>query len=67
MAQGDANKLWIIPSEVSDAIKGVGGAFQSMAAPKIPGAPGPADAAVTAANGNPGVERRTERPELDPE
>ncbi|SEM12978.1 SPFH domain-containing protein [Streptacidiphilus jiangxiensis] len=63
MAQGDANKLWIIPSEVSDAIKGVGGAFQGLA-PKIPG---PADAAVTAANGTTGVERRTERPELDPE
>ncbi|RAG81893.1 SPFH/Band 7/PHB domain protein [Streptacidiphilus pinicola] len=66
MAQGDANKLWIIPSEVSDAIKGVGGAFQSMA-PKIPGAPTPADAGVKAANGSPGAERRTERPELDPE
>jgi regulator of protease activity HflC (stomatin/prohibitin superfamily) len=66
MAQGDANKLWIIPSEVSDAIKGVGGAFQGLA-PKIPGAPGPADAGVRAANGSPGVERRTERPELDPE
>jgi regulator of protease activity HflC (stomatin/prohibitin superfamily) len=66
MAQGDANKLWIIPSEVSDAIKGVGGAFQGLA-PKIPGSPGPADAGVKAANGSPGAERRTERPELDPE
>ncbi|MEY9871096.1 regulator of protease activity HflC (stomatin/prohibitin superfamily) [Streptacidiphilus sp. MAP12-33] len=66
MAQGDANKLWIIPSEVSDALKGVGGAFQSMA-PRIPGAPTPADTAVKAANGSPGAERRTERPELDPE
>ncbi len=25
IAQGDANKLWIIPSEVGDALKGIGG------------------------------------------
>jgi hypothetical protein len=36
-------------------------------APKIPGGPAPADAGVKAANGSPGVDRRTERPELDPE
>ncbi|MFF0295105.1 SPFH domain-containing protein [Kitasatospora sp. NPDC004615] len=28
LAKGDANKLWIIPSEVGDALKGLGGAFQ---------------------------------------
>ncbi|PYC60969.1 hypothetical protein C7C46_33855, partial [Streptomyces tateyamensis] len=27
LAKGDANKLWIIPSEVGDALKGLGGAF----------------------------------------
>ncbi len=27
IAQGDANKLWIIPSEIGDALKGIGGMF----------------------------------------
>ncbi|HET8615762.1 MAG TPA: SPFH domain-containing protein [Actinomycetales bacterium] len=27
IAQGDANKLWIIPSEIGDALKGLGGAL----------------------------------------
>ncbi|MEV4558850.1 SPFH domain-containing protein [Kitasatospora sp. NPDC049285] len=31
LAQGDSNKLWIIPSEVGDALKGLGGAFTGMA------------------------------------
>ncbi len=31
LAQGDSNKLWIIPSEVGDALKGLGGAFGGMA------------------------------------
>ncbi|MEY9847318.1 SPFH domain-containing protein [Streptacidiphilus sp. MAP5-3] len=69
IAQGDANKLWIIPSEVGEALKGVGGAFAGMS-PKsgIPGMGGPADgAAVAAANGGPNLDKRTERPELDPE
>ncbi|MBF9073045.1 SPFH domain-containing protein [Streptacidiphilus fuscans] len=69
IAQGDANKLWIIPSEVGDALKGVGGAFAGMAPKGVPGMGGPADgAAVTAANGStPNLDKRTERPELDPE
>ncbi|MFJ5233690.1 SPFH domain-containing protein [Kitasatospora sp. NPDC088391] len=45
LAKGDANKLWIIPSEVGDALKGLGGAFQGVtgggsgAAPAAPVAP----------------------------
>lgn len=34
IAEGDANKLWIIPSELNDALKGLGGIVN------IPGAPG---------------------------
>lgn len=30
LAKGDANKLWIIPSEVGDALKGLGGAFTGL-------------------------------------
>ena len=51
IAKGDANKLWIIPSEVGDALKGLGGAFGNLngnnpvppppaATPTVP-APGP--------------------------
>ena len=25
IAQGDSNKLWIVPSELGDALKGIGG------------------------------------------
>ncbi|GAA1394358.1 SPFH domain-containing protein [Kitasatospora putterlickiae] len=51
LAKGDANKLWIIPSEVGDALKGLGGAFTGLtgnggganggavAAPSAPAAP----------------------------
>ena len=34
IAEGDANKLWIIPSELNDALKGLGGIVN------IPGVPG---------------------------
>ena len=27
IAEGDANKLWIVPSEIGDALKGLGGAL----------------------------------------
>ena len=27
IAEGDANKLWIVPSEIGDALKGLGGAM----------------------------------------
>jgi regulator of protease activity HflC (stomatin/prohibitin superfamily) len=37
IAQGDANKVWIIPSEIGDALKGVG----SMLGPRAGGAEEP--------------------------
>jgi regulator of protease activity HflC (stomatin/prohibitin superfamily) len=39
LAQGDANKLWVIPSELTEALKGIGKAFtpqQPGAAPSTP-------------------------------
>ena len=30
IAEGDANKLWIVPSEIGDALKGLGGALGSF-------------------------------------
>ena len=30
LAKGDSNKLWIIPSEIGDALKGLGGAFSGL-------------------------------------
>ncbi|GAA0698090.1 SPFH domain-containing protein [Kitasatospora atroaurantiaca] len=44
LAKGDSNKLWIIPSEVGDALKGLGGAFTGLTG----GANGAAAAAPTA-------------------
>jgi hypothetical protein len=31
IAQGDANKLWIVPSEIGDALKGLGSAVGQVA------------------------------------
>ncbi|MYR97049.1 SPFH/Band 7/PHB domain protein [Streptomyces sp. SID8374] len=36
IAEGDANKLWIVPSEIGDALKGLSGAFGNLGG----GAPG---------------------------
>jgi regulator of protease activity HflC (stomatin/prohibitin superfamily) len=33
IARGDANKMWIIPSELTDALKGMGGMLGRVAAP----------------------------------
>jgi hypothetical protein len=30
IAEGDANKLWIVPSEIGDALKGLSGAMGSF-------------------------------------
>jgi hypothetical protein len=35
IAQGDANKVWIVPSEISKALEGIGGFFSGPA----PGSP----------------------------
>ena len=41
LAQGQANKLWIVPSELTEALKGIGKAFTPGVAGSAPGA-GPA-------------------------
>jgi len=49
LAQGEANKVWIVPSELGKAVEGIGGAFSSMSRPgsggpdSEPDAPGGAD------------------------
>jgi regulator of protease activity HflC (stomatin/prohibitin superfamily) len=68
IAQGDANKLWIVPSEIGKALEGIGGLVSSFGAqsavPPQP-VPGPVPPAVPAgntansANSGPG-------PQLDP-
>lgn len=32
IAEGDANKLWIVPSEIGDALKGLSGAMGNFGA-----------------------------------
>jgi len=54
LAEGPANKLWIIPSELTEALKGIGTAFGQAGAPRTGGpvdaaAAAPADDAETAA------------------
>jgi hypothetical protein len=43
IAQGDANKIWIVPSEIGKALEGIGGFFSSATAAKAepPSGPGP--------------------------
>jgi len=46
IAQGDANKVWIVPSEISRALEGIGGFFGAAGGrlaeqPAVPAAPGP--------------------------
>jgi regulator of protease activity HflC (stomatin/prohibitin superfamily) len=71
IAQGDSNKLWIIPSEVGDALKGLGGAFTGLGQQRGPsgGANGTAhpDLAKGEGSARPRVEGRHEYPEIDPE
>ena len=42
IAQGDANKVWIVPSEIGKALEGIGGFFSNAAAARTQGANGPA-------------------------
>ena len=46
IAQGDANKVWIVPSEIGKALEGLGGFFSNATAaraepPTTPSGPGP--------------------------
>src|SRR5688500_12821326 len=36
IAQGQANKLWIVPSELTEALKGIGTAFTPQQGPAVP-------------------------------
>jgi regulator of protease activity HflC (stomatin/prohibitin superfamily) len=44
IAQGDANKVWIVPSEISKALEGIGGFF-GAASTRFAGQPAPAGSA----------------------
>jgi regulator of protease activity HflC (stomatin/prohibitin superfamily) len=39
LAEGEANKVWIVPSELGKAVEGIGGAFSRMTVPGQGGAP----------------------------
>ena len=60
IAQGDANKVWIVPSEISKALEGIGGFFSAagtrFAGPPVPASPvsagsGPPDGAGSSGSG----------------
>jgi regulator of protease activity HflC (stomatin/prohibitin superfamily) len=67
IAQGDANKVWIVPSEIGKALEGLGGFFSAATSrpaepPAQPGPPGPAPSGSgpeldPAAVRDPGLER----------
>ena len=40
LAEGEANKVWIVPSELGKAVEGIGGAFTRLSTPGQPGGPG---------------------------
>jgi regulator of protease activity HflC (stomatin/prohibitin superfamily) len=40
IAQGDANKVWIVPSEIGKALEGIGGFFSNATATRAPEADG---------------------------
>ena len=41
IAQGDANKVWIVPSEIGKALEGLGGFFSAATAGRADGQPAP--------------------------
>ena len=63
IAQGDANKVWIVPSEISKALEGIGGFF-SAASTRFAGQPAP-DGSGPAAPGRAGPGSSGPGPELD--
>ncbi len=56
IAEGDANKLWIVPSELGDALKGLGGAFGNLGMP-TPGGGGNGGKSVPPRREAPGLEK----------
>jgi regulator of protease activity HflC (stomatin/prohibitin superfamily) len=54
IAQGDANKVWIVPSEIGKALEGLGGFFSGATAARADGpSPPPAPAASAASGAGP--------------
>jgi regulator of protease activity HflC (stomatin/prohibitin superfamily) len=51
IAEGQANKLWIVPSELTEALKGIGKAFTMPAADSARAAPSTTDAAPSGSAG----------------
>ncbi|WP_309079750.1 SPFH domain-containing protein [Zhihengliuella sp.] len=54
IAEGDSNKLWIIPSEVGEALRGIGGVLGNIQ-PDAEGTPGRGGTAPSAGQPSPGV------------
>src|SRR5690242_7632468 len=50
IAQGDANKVWIVPSEIGKALEGIGGFFSNAAAARAPEAARSPEAAAPSAS-----------------
>ena len=51
IAQGDANKVWIVPSEIGKALEGIGGFFSNATAARNPDAEPPAQPSGTGPSG----------------
>ena len=51
IAQGDANKVWIVPSEIGKALEGLGGFFSNATAARADGPSSPPAPAAPAASG----------------
>jgi hypothetical protein len=54
LAEGEANKVWIVPSELGKAVEGIGGAFTRMSVPGQPSGPGGGGAESGHADGDEG-------------
>jgi len=52
LAEGDANKLWIIPSEFTEALKGISAGFFPSSDPSVRAAFGAAAAGAAQASAN---------------
>jgi len=51
IAQGDANKVWIVPSEIGKALEGIGGFFSNATAARADGLSSPPAPAAPSASG----------------
>jgi hypothetical protein len=61
IAEGDANKLWIVPSEIGDALKGLSGAIGNFG--PMPG--GGSNGGSTPPSPRTPNDDRRERPSID--